>query len=80
MNFVKMDWQAAERHRVSVEYNRARWTAPAGARAGAVVDRGVASMGNSYRERGCSGGAVVWSLSARASNEVAGASWARAAV
>ena len=38
INFGKMDWRPVERHRVSVEYNRARMDAPAGARAGAVVD------------------------------------------
>ena len=34
--------------RVVLEYNRARWNSPAGARSEAVVDRAVASLGSSY--------------------------------
>lgn len=48
VNFVKLDWQAAARQRLSVEYNRARSDAPGGVRSAAVVDRGTASLGSSY--------------------------------
>ncbi len=70
INFMKMDWQAAERHRVSVEYNRARMDAPGGARAGAVVDRGLASLGNSFVNVDAVVGRWMWTPSARSSNEV----------
>ncbi len=48
VNFGRLDWQRGGGNRVAVEYNRARWSSPAGARSGAVVDRGVASLGSSY--------------------------------
>ena len=70
INFVKADWRPAERHRVSVEYNRARMAAPGGARAGVVVDRGVASMGNSFVNVDAVLGRWLWRLGARGSNEV----------
>ena len=70
INFVKMDWQAAERHRLSVEYNRARMDAPSGARSGAVVDRGVASLGSSYVHVDAVMARWMWTRGDRASNEV----------
>ncbi len=48
INFGKLDWQPTSRQHLSVQENRVRWSAPAGARGGAVVDRGVASLGNAY--------------------------------
>jgi hypothetical protein len=48
VNFGRLDWQHGSGSRVVLEYNRARWDSPAGARTEAVVDRGVASMGSSY--------------------------------
>jgi hypothetical protein len=48
VNFGRLDWQRGGGSRVVLEYNRARWSSPAGARSGAVVDRGVASLGSSY--------------------------------
>jgi hypothetical protein len=48
VNFGRVDWQRAGGSRLVLEYNRARWSAPAGARSEAVVDRGVASIGSSY--------------------------------
>jgi hypothetical protein len=68
--FGKLDWQVAERHRVSVEYNRARADAPAGARAGAVVDRGTASFGNSHVAVDAGLGRWIWAVGPRLSNEV----------
>ena len=60
INFGKVDWQAAERHRLSVEYNRARMDAPAGARSAAVVDRGMASLGSSYAKVDAVLGRWMW--------------------
>jgi hypothetical protein len=48
VNFGRVDWQREGGSRLVLEYNRARWSAPAGARTSAVVDRGVASIGSSY--------------------------------
>jgi hypothetical protein len=48
VNFGRIDWQRKSRSRISAEYNRTRWSAPGGARSGAVVDRGVASLGSAY--------------------------------
>ncbi len=41
VNFGRVDWQRKGGSQLVLEYNRARWSAPAGARSGAVVDRGV---------------------------------------
>ncbi len=48
VNFGRLDWQHGSGSRVVFEYNRARWSSPAGARTEAVVDRGVASLGSSF--------------------------------
>jgi hypothetical protein len=48
VNFGRLDWQRGSSSRVSAEYNRTRWDSPGGARSGAVVDRGVASLGSAY--------------------------------
>ena len=48
VNFGRVDWQHGSGSRVVLEYNRARWSSPAGARSEPVVDRGVASLGSSY--------------------------------
>jgi hypothetical protein len=48
VNFGRVDWARGSSSRISIEYNRARWNAPGGARSEAVVDRGVASVGSSY--------------------------------
>jgi hypothetical protein len=48
INFGKVDWQASERHRLSVQYDRARSSSPSGVRSAPVVDLGTASMGSSY--------------------------------
>jgi hypothetical protein len=70
VNFGRLDWQRARGSRVTLEYNRARWSNPAGARSGAVVDRGVASLGSSYGE--VDAGVARWMqlLTAGLSNEV----------
>jgi hypothetical protein len=48
VNFGRVDWQLKGGSRLVLEYNRARWSSPAGARSGAVVDRAVTSLGSSY--------------------------------
>ena len=70
VNFGKLDWRVGERHRLSLEYNRARMSAPGGGRSGAVVDRGVASFGNSFVQVDSVVGRWLWVKSARLSNEV----------
>ena len=46
INFGKVDWQAREHDRFSLEYNRARSSSAGGGRSAAVVNRGLASFGN----------------------------------
>ena len=70
VNFVKLDWQAAASHRLSVEYNRARSDAPGGARSAGVVDRGIASLGNSYARVDSVLGRWLWVMHSNLSNEV----------
>ncbi len=70
IHFGKLDWQAAERHRLSVEYNRTRSDAPAGARTGGVVDRGVASLGNSYVQVDSVLGRWMWVVNAQVVEEL----------
>lgn len=48
VNFGRLDWQRTTRERLIGEYNRVRWSNPAGARTSAVVSRGVASLGSSF--------------------------------
>lgn len=48
VNFGRLDWQSRGAGRVSAEYNRARWSNPAGARSAPVVDRAVSSLGSSF--------------------------------
>ena len=48
VNFGRVDWQRGSSSRMVLEYNRARWSSPAGARSEPVVDRAVASLGSSY--------------------------------
>jgi hypothetical protein len=70
INFGKVDWQASEKSRVSLQYDRARSSAPSGVRTAPVVDLGVASMGSSYSKVDSVLGRWMWSGSAKLSNEV----------
>jgi Carboxypeptidase regulatory-like domain/TonB dependent receptor len=70
VNFGRLDWQRGGGSRVVLEYNRARWSNPAGARSDAVVDRGVASLGSSFGKVDAGVGRWVQFLSRRLSNEV----------
>lgn len=44
--FGKLDWRVRAGNHVSIQYNRARWSSPAGGTTAAVVARGRASLGN----------------------------------
>ncbi|MEO6909456.1 MAG: carboxypeptidase-like regulatory domain-containing protein, partial [Edaphobacter sp.] len=70
VNFGKLDWQASAKNRLSLQYDRARSSAPSGATRGAVVDRGVASLGSSYTEVDSAVGRWMWSRGANFSNEL----------
>jgi len=47
ISFPKLDWVRGRQH-ASVQYNRMRWSSPAGVQTQAVVPRGLASFGNDY--------------------------------
>ena len=70
VNFGRVDWLRRGGSRVVLQYNRARWSSPDGARSGAVVDRGVASIGSSYGQVDSGAGRWVQFLRAGLSNEV----------
>jgi hypothetical protein len=46
--FGKLDWEATAKNRLSAQVNRVRWNSPGGVRSAPVVERGLASLGNSY--------------------------------
>ncbi len=70
VNFGRLDWQRRNGSRMVLEYNRARWSGPGAARSGAVVDRGVASIGSSYGKVDAGVARWVQFLRAGLSNEV----------
>ncbi len=70
INFGKLDWQASTHHRMSVQYNRARSSAPAGVRSASVVDVGRASLGSSYGKVDAFLGRWMWLATPRLSNEL----------
>ena len=70
VNFGKLDWQATAKNRLSVQYDRARSSAPGGVRSAAVVDRGRASFGSSYVKVDTLLGRWLWTGGAKFSNEV----------
>jgi hypothetical protein len=70
VNFGKLDWQASAKNRLSLQYDRARSSSPGGATRGAVVDRGVASLGSSYVKVDSVLGRWLWSGTANLSNEM----------
>jgi hypothetical protein len=70
VNFGKLDWQASAKNRFSLQYDRARASSPGGVRSGAVVDRGIASLGSSYAKVDAVLGRWMWSPMARFSNEM----------
>ena len=70
INFGKVDWQATGHHRLSVQYNRARSSSPAGVRSAPVVDVGRASLASSYGKVDAALGRWVWLATPRLSNEL----------
>jgi hypothetical protein len=70
VNFGRVDWQRGSASRVVIEYNRARWNSPAGARSEAVVDRAVASLGSSYGKVDAGVARWVQFVNHRLSNEL----------
>jgi hypothetical protein len=70
VNFGRVDWQHGSGSRVVLEYDRARWSSPAGARTGAVVDRGVASLGSSYGKVDAGVARWIQFISSHLSNEL----------
>jgi hypothetical protein len=70
VNFGRLDWDRSSGSRVVLEYNRARWSSPGGARSGAVVDRGTTSIGSSYGAVDAGVARWVQLLSRGLSNEV----------
>jgi hypothetical protein len=70
VNFGRVDWQRGSGSRVVLEYNRARWSSPAGARSEAVVDRGVASLGSSYGKVDAGVARWIQFVNSRLSNEL----------
>lgn len=68
--FGKLDWEATTKNRVSAQWNRVRWDSPGGVRSEPVVERGLASLGNSFGK--VDAGVVRWvSLwTAQLSNEI----------
>ncbi len=70
INFLKLDWQAGVNHRLSVEYNRSRSSAPGGLRSAAVVDRGTASLGNSYAKVDALLGRWAWVVNSQLVSEL----------
>lgn len=57
--FPKMEWVRG-RGKVSVQYNRMRWSSPAGAQSQAVVARGRASLGNDFAK--LDAGQAAWRM------------------
>jgi Carboxypeptidase regulatory-like domain/TonB dependent receptor len=70
VNFGKLDWQATEHHRVSVQYDRARSSSPAGVRSAPVVDVGRASLGSTYGKVDALLGRWIWQATPRFSEEL----------
>jgi Carboxypeptidase regulatory-like domain/TonB dependent receptor-like, beta-barrel len=46
--FPKIDWNITSKHHFSAEYNRMRWSSPAGIQTGGVVFRGKESFGSDF--------------------------------
>jgi outer membrane receptor protein involved in Fe transport len=46
--FPKIDWTINSKNHLSMEYNRMRWSSPAGIQTGGVVFRGVEAFGNDF--------------------------------
>ncbi len=70
INFAKLDYHAEERHAFSLQYNRARSSAPAGSRSSPVVYLGRASLGSSYSKIDAAVGRWTWRLTPNLNHDV----------
>ena len=70
IGFGKLDWEATAKNRLSVQANRVRWDSPGGVRSEPVVERGLASLGNSYGKVDAVVGRWVSLWTTHLSNEV----------
>jgi hypothetical protein len=70
INFGKLDWQAAKSHRLSLQYDRGRLSAPGGVRSAPVVDLGAGSFGSSYAQLDSVLGRWVWTMRPKLSHEL----------
>jgi len=70
VNFGKVDWTMSEKNRVSLQYDRARSSAPGGVRSAPVVGRGIASLGSSFVKVDSVLGRWMWMATPAVSNEV----------
>ncbi len=70
INFGKLDWQASTKNRLSVQYDRARSSAPGALRTAPVVDRGIASLGSSNAKVDAVLARWMWLASAHVTNEL----------
>jgi len=68
--FPKIDWLVNQKHHVSVEANRMRWTSPAGIQTAPAVAYGMASFGNDYVRDNWIVGKLDSFLTSTLSNEV----------
>jgi hypothetical protein len=70
INFGKLDWQASGHHHLSIQYDRARSSSPAGIRSASVVDVGRASLGSTYARIDAVLGRWMWLATPKWSNEL----------
>ena len=70
ISFAKFDWQVSPDHRISLQYNRARSSAPSGSRSASVVDVGRASLGSSHSTLDSVIGRWTWLAKPSLTNEL----------
>jgi hypothetical protein len=70
IHFFKLEQQASDHHRLSAQYNRARSSSPAGLRTAAVVDRGMASLGDASVSVDAGLARWLWIISPRLTHEL----------
>ncbi|MDE3105051.1 MAG: carboxypeptidase regulatory-like domain-containing protein [Acidobacteriota bacterium] len=70
IHFLKLDWRAAATQHLSAEYNRVRMSGPGAGRSGPVVDRGRASLGNSFAQIDSAQARWLWTPGSHWSNEL----------
>lgn len=70
INFGKVDWHATKDHRLSIQYDRGRLSAPGGVRSAPVVDLGAGSLGSSYARLDSALGRWVWTMTPKLSHEL----------